>query len=96
MNGRTPSWRSIAALAVAALIALWAATYFVRAWAQGQIAAETERKVVQADAAPAADARVQQELLSSGYRWIDAERGVVGLPIERAMELVVREQGGQP
>ncbi len=26
------------------------------------------------------------------YRWLDASAGTVGLPIERAMELVVREQ----
>jgi len=25
------------------------------------------------------------------YRWIDQPNGVVGIPIERAMELVVRE-----
>ena len=36
----------------------------------------------------------QSELLS-GYRWIDREADVVGLPIERAMELVAEEMGGQ-
>ncbi len=25
------------------------------------------------------------------YRWIDQEKGIVGIPIDRAMELVVRE-----
>jgi len=36
----------------------------------------------------------QQELLE-GYRWIDQENGVVGLPIDRAMELVAAEKGGR-
>ena len=37
----------------------------------------------------------EKEALETGtYRWIDQGAGVVGLPIERAMELVVREQGG--
>jgi len=35
----------------------------------------------------------QQEQLNS-YRWIDEPGGVVGLPIERAMELVVARQRG--
>ena len=32
----------------------------------------------------------QQEILNS-YRWIDQQAGVVGIPIERAMELVAGE-----
>ncbi len=28
----------------------------------------------------------------SGYRWIDPEKGTVGIPIERAMEIVAEEQ----
>jgi hypothetical protein len=27
----------------------------------------------------------------SGYRWIDPEKGIVGIPIERAMEVVASE-----
>lgn len=32
----------------------------------------------------------QQEILAS-YRWVDQPKGVVAIPIERAMELVVRD-----
>ncbi len=35
----------------------------------------------------------QRELLE-GYRWIDREKGVVGLPIGRAMELVLEDARG--
>ena len=35
----------------------------------------------------------QSELLNS-YYWIDREAGVVGLPIERAMQLVAEDTGG--
>lgn len=96
MNGRTQSLGSIAAVAVAGLIVLWAIAFFVRAWAHEQVSAEEQRKVVEAVSVQVADQRAQQEQLLSDYRWIDAERGVIGLPIERAMELVVRELGGQP
>ena len=57
--------------------------------------AETEyqRKVV---AEPPQQLRLlqaeQRERLNS-YHWVDRENGVVAIPIERAMELVVRESG---
>ncbi|BCW93773.1 MAG: hypothetical protein KatS3mg007_1667 [Thermoanaerobaculum sp.] len=31
-----------------------------------------------------------------GYRVVDPQKGVVTIPISRAMELVVAEQGGRP
>jgi hypothetical protein len=57
---------------------------------------ENLRKVV--DRAPAELTRVraeQQERLS-GYRWIDRQHGVVAIPIDRAIDLVVAEQGTAP
>jgi len=35
----------------------------------------------------------QQGLLEGGYYWIDEEKGVVAIPIERAMARVVAEAG---
>jgi len=45
--------------------------------------------------------RAKQEALLTDYRLIDPEKGVVGIPIDRAMELVVAElaqpqTGGAP
>jgi len=31
----------------------------------------------------------------TSYGWVDQQRGVVRIPIERAMQLVVEESGGQ-
>ena len=36
----------------------------------------------------------QQEELNS-YRWIDQEKGVVGIPIARAMDLVLQESAAE-
>jgi hypothetical protein len=36
----------------------------------------------------------QREMLRS-YRWVDRERGIVSIPIERAMELVAAESTAQ-
>lgn len=30
------------------------------------------------------------------YRWVDARQGVAAIPVDRAMELVVRDQGRDP
>jgi len=31
----------------------------------------------------------------SGYRWIDPDQGIVGIPIERAMEIVASESSSR-
>jgi len=36
-------------------------------------------------------ARAEQEQQLRGYRWTDQQQGIVGIPIEKAMELVVRD-----
>ena len=37
--------------------------------------------------------RAAQEEELGAYRWVDSARGVAAIPIDRAMELVVRDQG---
>ena len=39
--------------------------------------------------------RARQGRQAASYAWIDRKKGVVQLPIERAMELVVRESGAK-
>jgi hypothetical protein len=41
-----------------------------------------------------ADLRKKQGEQANAYGWVDQKAGVVQLPIERAMELVVQEHGG--
>lgn len=45
------------------------------------------------EAADLATYRRRETALLNSYGWIDRERGAVRLPIERAMELVVQEEG---
>jgi hypothetical protein len=40
------------------------------------------------------DLRKRQAIQAAAYGWVDQKAGVVQLPIERAMELVVQEHGG--
>ncbi|GAB4376326.1 MAG: hypothetical protein Kow0062_16450 [Acidobacteriota bacterium] len=37
--------------------------------------------------------RAEQLERISRYRWIDEKQGVVAIPVDRAMELIAREQG---
>ena len=41
-----------------------------------------------------ADLRNKQAQQAAEYGWVDRKAGIVQLPLERAMELVVKEQGG--
>ena len=55
--------------------------------------AENQVKVVAPASEELASLRASQLEVLHSYRWIDQPNGVVGIPIERAMELVVREHG---
>ncbi len=87
---------AVAASALAALILVWVLALFV----QGGFLAARSREYQEKVLAPA-DTAVrdyhdqQQARLDEGYRWIDKEQGTVGVPLERAIELVVARHGGR-
>jgi hypothetical protein len=54
---------------------------------------EVEAKVVNVTPANLARSRQDDAARLSGYRWIDRESGVVSIPIEDAMQLVVERAG---
>jgi len=39
--------------------------------------------------------RAEQLDLLGSYRWVDREQGIVGIPIDRAMDLVIAEHRGE-
>jgi hypothetical protein len=54
-----------------------------------------ERKVVEVAPAELLALRAsQQAVLQQGVRWVDGNAGLVGMPIEMAMDAVVRRHGG--
>ncbi len=46
-------------------------------------------------AARLAELRGKEQTVANSYGWVDQSAGVVRLPIDRAMELVVAEQGAK-
>lgn len=54
-------------------------------------AGETDRKVIGVRAEEADDMLAQQDAKLARYGWVDRAKGSVTVPVERAMDLVVRE-----
>ena len=52
---------------------------------------ETERKVIAIEAVDAKNLLAEQEAKLKRAGWLDREKGVIAIPIQRAMELVVEE-----
>lgn len=52
---------------------------------------ELERKVAGNPVQELADLRSGQIERLTAYRWVDRKKGVVAIPVERAMEIAVRE-----
>ncbi len=63
----------------------------VQGWFYKAQTDEYVRKVIEPRAEELASATAEQQEALHSYRVIDAELGTVAIPIEKAMELVVRE-----
>jgi hypothetical protein len=69
---------------IAIIIAVAAIFYY-------QMQRENQRKLYDQSWPEVAKLKAAQNAEISSYRWIDRDKGVVGIPIEQAMELVVSE-----
>jgi hypothetical protein len=64
---------------------------------QGQSIPDVEELKAQTRLKNLADLNVENQKILTQYRWVDKSKGVVGIPIDRAMELVlVQLQSTQP
>jgi len=85
----------VAAAALAALIVVWVLSMFLQGGFLAARARQVQAKVMApADTTVADYLGAQQARLDEGYRWIDKDKGIVGLPIDRAVDLVVERNGG--
>ena len=75
---------SFTLLVIASIFALQA--YFFRVEKS-----EMEDKIVDRLPGELLEMKEQQQALLSSYGWIDREAGIVAIPIDRAMEIVVEE-----
>ena len=56
--------------------------------------AEKWRKVISQQPAELRGVQSEQREMLNGYRWVDQPNGVVAIPVDEAMKLVVRETAG--
>ncbi|WP_237228157.1 hypothetical protein [Rubinisphaera sp. JC750] len=54
---------------------------------------ETARKEIDVPITASDNVILEQEAILSNYGWLDQEKGIVGLPIDRAMQDVLAELG---
>jgi hypothetical protein len=105
-----PAPRSVSLVTIVAILACFALFYFLvrlarvshpPAYIPETEVAEKLGSDQQWQATPAARAAYLQELRAKqqkqleSYGWVDQKAGVVQLPIDRAMDLVVRDFGGK-
>jgi hypothetical protein len=65
--------------------------------AQGQSIPNTEQVRAEARLKNLADLNAENEKVLTQYHWVDKSKGVVGIPIDRAMDLVLAElQSNKP
>jgi len=86
---------TLVAAVVGALIVL-VLSIAVQAYFYNAEEAEHARKVISAVPQDLARLRAEQQEQLATYRWVDQRSGLVQIPIDRAMELTVRDQGALP
>jgi hypothetical protein len=87
-----PNTPATVVVGVVFAILLVVCVVLLQAYFFGAERAEYRRKVVAVAPEELAQVRAEQLGMLNGYRWIDEKAGVAGIPIERAMELVVAER----
>ena len=85
---------AIVTVGIVASVAVFAIIVALQAWFAQAQRAEHQLKVVAPRSEELAGVVAEQQTQLHTYRWVDRQRGVVAIPIERAMELVAREQQG--
>ena len=74
---------------------VWSGVIVLEAWFNTRMQQEHESKVIVPPMVELQAYKAEQSSLLETYRWLDREAGVVQLPVERAMQLVVQEHSVQ-
>ena len=88
-----PNTSVTAVVGVVSAVLLFVLIVLLQAFFYAQEREEQQRKVVAIAPEALAQLRAQQQELLHSYRLVDEKNGVVGIPIEDAMALVVAEAG---
>lgn len=92
-NPDDPNPRITAVVGLLAALGLIVVIIALQAWFFGAQRSEQARKSDAGGLAEIGQVPAGTADALGSYRWIDQPKGIVGIPIERAMALVVQEQG---
>jgi hypothetical protein len=96
MRQDDPNAAGIGLVAVLAGVTVIVVVLLLQAFFATAQRGETTRKALVASPAELARSRAEQRARLSSYRTMDPAKGVVAIPIERAIELVVQEAAAHP
>ena len=82
---------AIVTVGIVASVAVFAIIVALQAWFAQAQRAEHQLKVVAPRSEELAGVVAEQQTQLHTYRWVDRQRGVVAIPIERAMELTIAD-----
>lgn len=82
---------SIALVGVVGAIVVFAIIVALQVWFYNLYEVETFRKDISQSPEEIGQLLAQQQAQLHSYRWVDAKRKIASIPIDRAMELVVRD-----
>lgn len=82
----------VAAVGLVSVLAVVGSIVGIQALYNNFELSEQDRKVVAIEAIDAKNLLAEQEAKLNRAGWIDREKAIVAIPIDRAMELVVRER----
>ncbi len=95
MSNNAPASKKIFvlnAVVIAAIFALFATIiYLVARMTQPLPIASTSATTAAERAATLADLRAKENAAATSYGWIDEQKGIVRLPIDRAVELTIQD-----
>jgi hypothetical protein len=85
-----------AVVAITGAILVFVIVVALQAWFYAAEESEIREKVVNRPPEELSRLRTEQVEQITTYRWIDSGKGVAAIPIDRAMELTIRERGRLP
>ncbi len=85
-----PDTARIAIIGVVGAVILFIIIVAIQALFYGMERAEQDRKEARERSETVAQVRAEQRQRIGSYGWVDQKKGVVRIPIERAMELLVK------
>lgn len=82
---------AVAIVGIVGAIMVFVVVVALQVWFYNLQEVETYKKVVSVPPQEYSSLVAEQEARLNSYRWIDREKGIVAIPIERAAELVVQD-----